>query len=306
VGFEHATPARALLAQGALAALGAGLAWAARRLPRRAAGAAVALGVALVVLAPARAEAQDDASSDQGTLGVEVRLGYLYPFISGNWRVAHDAYSPGTRLDFSRDLKLQAQYVLPTFEVHVGWKGIGRVWVDYFESRYQGTFGGANDEVFYRNVVIPQNEVGIANYEFRTIGLHGAISIPILDFITLELIGTTRYARFHSDVRAPRVAFTHDQSTLEFPFIPGLGPGFEFFILDKLYAYGDLAWIDFSVPKKHPLVHYREGHLGLRYELFDHLHIGGEVEWLDIELENSRFDYTQRIIGPRLWVAAAF
>lgn len=312
VGYEHASPLRALAVQGTLAAVAAGLAALARRVPRRAVAPA-AFALALVVLAPSRAEAQvidnsggaGSGSGTEGGFGVQVHLGYLYPFIEGNQKIQHDSHSNGSRLDLIKDIHLENTYVLPTFEVQLGWRGIGRVWVDYFEMEYRGDFGGTFATTYYRNVVIPKNEVGLETYNFRTIGAHGAISIPVLDFMTLELIFTTRYCYFFSQVRAPRIPGLKDQARLE-SIVPGLGPGFEFFILDKLYGYGDLAWIDFTVPNKHPLVHYREGHLGLRYEFFPNLHVGGEVVWLEVDLQSSRFQYLQRIIGPRLWVALAF
>jgi hypothetical protein len=313
VSFQHASPARALAVQAGLAAIAAGCAFAARRLPRRRAGALAAGAIALLLLGPSRADAQvvggggGDASgsSDQGSFGVEVKLGYLYPFLEGNFRIKSTYNSLATRLDLQKDLHIQPAYILPTFDLQFGWRSIGRVWFDYFEIQETGEFGRPFEPTYYRNVVIPPNEVALATYGFRTIGLHGAMAIPILDFVTLELIATTRYVWFHSTVRAPRVPFTVDESHLE-AIIPGLGPGFDLSLLDKLYLSGDFAWIDFSVPKEHPLVHYREGHLGGRYELFDHLHIGAEVVWLEVDLQNSRFNYVQRVIGPRIWVAAVF
>ena len=319
VGYEYASPLRATLVQGALAAAAVGLAVVARRfrrpssaLGRRAAAGAV-LAFAFLLLGPSRADAQvmdnssgtGGGSTAEGSFGIQIHLGYLYPFLTGDHKIQASSLAPGTRLDLQRDLHIEPRYILPTFEVQVGWSGIGRVWVDYFEMSYLGHFGGTYTTTFYRNVIIPEDEVGLETYTFRTVGLHGSISIPVLDFITLELIFTTRYVYFYSQVKAPAVLGLRDEATLN-TIIPGLGPGFEFFILDKFYAYGDLAWIDFTVPQKRPLVHYREGHLGVRYEMFSNIHIGGEVVWLDVDIANYRINYHQDLIGPRFWIALAF
>jgi hypothetical protein len=89
--------------------------------------------------------------------------------------------------------------------------------------------------------------------------------------------------------------------------IPAVGPGFDIFIVDKVYLYGSVEWLDLSYGGGHNLVyHYREAHAGVRLELVEAAHIGVEYYLLEVGAEDSRHSYRQRIMGPKVWVEVQF
>lgn len=319
VGVQYASPARAVAFQAVLAALCAGAAFVARRLPRKAGGAAAALALTLVLGAPSRAEAQmlgggaDSPPAPEGEIGpmgTKVRLGYVVPFLDGHFRVASPPPRFATEFDLQRDLDLHLAYAVPTFELELGWKGAGRVWAEYWEAQYHGSFLSPQPaEATFRNLVVPATEVAAVEYRFRTVAVRGAVEIPILDWVTLSLVGTTRYVHWFTKVRAPR-QFQRQEANFD-GIAPGIGPGVDVFITDKVYVYGDIAWLDFSLggllgDKKGPEIHYREGHAGVRLELIEHAHVGVELYFLEVGIEDGRYDYRQRILGPRIWVEIQF
>jgi hypothetical protein len=218
--------------------------------------------------------------------------------------------APST-FDLQKDWDLHLDYAVPTFELELGWKGAGRVWAEYWEVSYEGDFlSPAPIEAVFRNLQVPATEVGVVDYRFRTVAVRGALDIPILDFITLSIIGTTRYVHWFTKVRAPR-QFLRDEATLD-AFLPGIGPGADVFVFDKVYLYGDITWLDISFAgilpgEKHgPKIKYREAHGGVRLELLEQAHVGVEFYLLETGVKDDRHNYNQRIMGPRIWVGISF
>ncbi|MBI3722926.1 hypothetical protein HY251_03070 [bacterium] len=323
VGCQYASPARALLVHAAIAAAFAVIAALARRKPgqRHPPGAVgvggeegsapLSKGIALAVLlllllSPGTARAQNapPAEGEIGPLGTRVRLGYLLPFTDGSFKVSayHGAFA--NRFDFKRDVDLQPEFITPTFEAEVGWQGAGRVWVEYWEAHQKGeVIAPFESTLAYRNITIPRSDTARVSYQFRTVALHGSLDIPILDWVTLKITGTTRYAHFFTELRDRRI-FLKDENNYDI-LIPGLGAGFDAFILDKIYVYGSLEWLDFSF-FNHAPIHYREALLGVRLELLEYAHLGVEFYGLEIGVTSPRSEYHQRVLGPRIWVGIQF
>ncbi len=312
--WSYASPAEALLLQAVLAALGLGAGALVARLGRRQLATAAVL--VLLVGAPSRADAQifgggetppDTPEGEIGPMTTRVRLGYIVPFIDGNFKVT--GFTPEnvpTRFDLNNDLHLNLQYAIPTFEIDVGWQGAGRVWIEYWEAVFTGDFVSPPfNGVAFKNLVIPPDEIGVVNYRFRTIALNGRLDIPVLDWVTLEIILTTRYVHFETRFRAPKLD-SKEVSNYDV-IIPGLGPGLDIFIVDKVYLYGSIEWLDvsFGGPQNH-VYHYRDVHGGVRLELIEQSHIGIEYYMLEVGAEDSRHSYRQRIMGPKVWVEVQF
>jgi len=240
-------------------------------------------------------------------MNTRVRLGYIVPWIDGNFKTT--GFTPDhfpSRIDLANDLHLTLQYAIPAFEVDIGWPGAGRVWVEYWEADFKGDFLSQPFEgVTFKNLVVPTDEIGIVDYRFRTISLNGRLDIPVLDFVTLQLIATTRYVHWDTTVRVPKTG-QKEQTNFDVIF-PCIGPGVDVFIVDKVYFYGSLEWLDLSFGGGHQLVyHYREAHAGIRLELIDAAHVGGEFFLLEVGLNSKRHSYRQRILGPRIWVEVQF
>jgi hypothetical protein len=312
--WSYASPVEALLLQGVLAALALG----AGALVKRLAGRRVVVAAVLLLLlaAPSRAEAQifgggetpgETPEGEIGPMTTRIRLGYIVPFIDGNFKVT--GFTPEnapTRFDLNNDLHLNLQYAIPTFELDVGWQGAGRVWIEYWEAVFTGDFvSPAFQGVAFKNLVIPPDEIGIVNYRFRTISLNGRLDIPLLDWLTLQVILTTRYIHWETRFRAPKLGL-RDVSNFDV-IIPAVGPGLDVFVVDKVYLYGSIEWLDISYGGGHNLVyHYREAHAGLRLELVEAAHIGVEYYLLEVGADDSRHSYRQRIMGPKVWLEAQF
>jgi hypothetical protein len=315
VDWTYASPAFALLGQAALvvALLAAGRVT--RRL--RARKPSVAPALLLVLLAASSADAlvtsggappTQTPAGDIGPLNVKIRLSYIVPFIEGNFKVT--GFTPGvppSRLDLVHDLDLSLQYAIPAFEVDVGWPGAGRIWLEYWEADFNGNLISPPFEgVAFKNLVVPPDDVGIVDYRFRTISLNGRLDIPIVDWLTLELIVTGRYAHWQTTFRVPEIGAKEvaNYDTI----LPALGPGFDFFIIEQIYAYGSLEWLDFSlgIGGRSAVYHYTEIHGGLRVEIIQSAHFGLEFYMLEVGVTDDRHSYRQRILGPRVWVEVQF
>ncbi len=319
LAWSYASVPAALAAQAVLAALALGASALVSKLPRRTPAAAAAVVLAVFLLAPQRAEAQifgDGGSGGNtvpegeiGPMNTKVRLGYIVPFIDGNFKV--NGFTPdrvASRIDVNNDLSFKLQYCTPVFEVDVGWQGAGRVWIEYWELAYKADFLSPSFEgVTYKNLKVPSQEIGIVDYRFRTISLNGRLDIPVLDFVTLMIVATTRYVHWENEIRVPKTG-QKDVANTDYIF-PAIGPGVDVFVTDKIYVYGSVQWLDLDLGfgKKHNVItHYREAHGGLRLELLESAHIGVEFYILEVGLKNKRDSYRQRIIGPRIWVEVQF
>ena len=314
VGWSYASPAAALLVQAILVLLALGARKVSVSFPRsRAAKAAPVL--LLLVLAPRPAHAQVTSGGasptatpegDIGPLNIKIRLSYIVPFIEGNFKVT--GYTPDnfpSRLDLVHDLGLTLQYAIPAFEVDVGWPGAGRVWLEYWEAVFKGDFLSPDFlGVAFKNLVVPSDDVGIVEYSFRTIALNGRLDIPVLDWLTLEIIATTRYAHWNTTMRVPQIG-AKEISNLDAIF-PCIGAGFDLFIVDQIYAYGSVEYLDFSIFGGSIVSHYTEIHGGLRLEFIQQAHVGAEFYMLEVGLNDSRHSYRQRILGPRIFVEVQF
>jgi hypothetical protein len=311
VGCQYASPLQALAVPAVAVAILVLLAWLARR-PRLA---VAAVALVLVLGAPSGAEAQDifgssstsASGSTDDSMQFKVRLGYLVPFLEGNFKVSGG--TPGilpTRLDLNSDLDLKLAYAIPTFEVELAWPNTARIWADYWEATWIGNFlSPGYDPTTFKNIMIPAYEVGTVNYNFRTIGAHAALEIPIVDFITLELIGTVRYVHYGTRLEAPRSGI-RDRDNVD-AYSPGIGAGADMFVTDMVYIYANVQWLDVSFGFiKGPALQYREVHAGARLEIVSHAMIGVEFYWLEVNVSSATDDYRQRMIGPRVWVGVEF
>ena len=242
-------------------------------------------------------------------MNTRVRLGYIVPFIDGNFKTT--GFTPdrvASRFDIDHDLNFQLQYAIPTFEVDVGWQGAGRVWLEYWELYYKGDFLSPSFEgVTWKNLKVPPGEIGIVDYRFRTIALNGRLDIPVLDFVTLQIVATTRYVHWETKMRVPKTG-QKDEAHIDYLF-PCIGPGFDVFVVDKVYVYGSVQWLDLELgfgKGEDVITHYREAHAGVRLELVETAHVGVEFYCLEVGLDNDRDSYRMRVIGPRIWVEVQF
>jgi len=88
---------------------------------------------------------------------------------------------------------------------------------------------------------------------------------------------------------------------------PSLGPGFDMFIFDKIFLFGEATWLDFTYNNRNPVIRSRELHAGVRLELVEHAHIA--LEFLAVQLKvvkGHRREFNQQVVGPHIFVQIAF
>lgn len=309
--FAYVEPTTALSWALGLAASG----WALlglRRLPRaprlpKPLGVAAAALVLLAAPEPAAAQLFPQPTPDSTAIGdmvTRVRLGYYLPIVDGSTRVS-TSNRPGDKLDFRRDLDLDPEFLVPTFEIALTWQNGGKIWIQYMEQVWQGET--ISDKAFDWDAgVYFAGELLDSRYRFRTIALGGAIDIPIVDYVTLSIITTQRYIKHEMRIRGDISSERDSFETL----IPGLGLAGEVLIWGPIYAYGDIQWLDFRTDlfgtSEERSFKYREWRVGARFELVEHAFV--LVEWYSLQtiVKDDTDRYKQSFDGVRVQVSILF
>jgi len=325
--YAYASPgaaALAVLAAVAAALLALGVRLGLRpRLPAPSAPARAglwALALLLLAAAPARAQgglvptpAGTGGGAGEGTLQTRVQLGYWVPLLEG--KIKLDGFKgqiKGSNLSFKRVLDMDPALVIPTFEVHLNWASLGKISLQYIESRWTGERVTAVPRKFEEVLIEPASILETVYY-YRSIAFTGELEVPILDFAKLRLLFTTRYVKHEVRIReyktTGRVASMHNSVE---GILPVLGAGAEMFIWGPIWLYGDIQWLDFRTSlfggsdKRYDLK-YLEWHAGARLELVEHAHISLEYFLLETTVRKSDTDeYEQGLHGFRLQVAILF
>lgn len=320
--YAYASPATAAVAvlaavAAALAALGVRLGLRPRSLPP---APLWALALLLVTAAPASAQgglvptpAGTGGAGGEGTLQTRVQLGYWVPLLEGKIKVdGFEGQTKGSNLSFKRVLDLDPALVIPTFEVHLNWAGLGKISFQYIEARWNGEKVTAVARTFEEVFIEPRSILETV-YHYRSVSFTGELEVPVLDFATLRLLFTTRYVKHEVRIReyktTGQVASMHN--TVE-GILPVLGAGADVFIWGPIWLYGDIQWLDFRTSifggsdKRYDLK-YLEWHAGARLELVEHAHISLEYFVLETTVRKSKTDeYEQGLHGFRLQVAILF
>ncbi|MEZ6187765.1 MAG: hypothetical protein R3F62_22495 [Planctomycetota bacterium] len=325
--YSYLSPAVAL----GWAAAAAGLAWllagvaalwrrSGRALPAPRAAAVVAL-LACAAAAPSQGQEiftpspRGGVGPQIGDLTTRVQLGYFVPDLAGYVRVDGNNGQRSNRFSFRRTIDLDPLYVLPTFEVSLGWQNGGRLWVQYFEARWNGETQTANS-LFFEEQVIPAQSFIDSRYAYRTIAAGGELHIPLAEWALLRITTIQRYVKHEFRVRAfsSQRTFVSSRDSLE-TFVPTIGGGVDIFAWGVVTVYGNMQWLDFRTSLfggedgKYEVA-YREWSAGVRLELIEHAHIMGE--WFSLEHTFRRGDSSQRetyrteLNGVRIQVAILF
>lgn len=313
----------------AFAALGsalavAGLAWAPALLARlrsapRVPAPVLALLVAGVLLAPQEAQAQGlfpspSPAETGGDLATRVRLGYFIPILQGFVRLDEsrniDGGRRGERLDWDRQLDLDQNFLVPTFELELAWESTGGLRVQYIEALWRGEVQN-NQRIFQ----VEETRINVRNilesrYRFRTIALGGYIELPLADFLSARLLTTFRYVKNEIKIRAaPQgVSVRNSQEAI----LPTIGGGLDVFVWNVISVYGDIQWLDFRTSiqggeDKRWRFRYREWRAGVRLELVEHAHM--MLEWYSLVLDIRDYDtetYQTDLEGIRFMIAVQF
>ena len=221
----------------------------------------------------------------------------------------------GSKISFNRTMDLDPLFVMPTFEVNLGWQNGGRLWVQYLE----GAWSGENQltrNLFFEEQIYPGGAILDSTYKYRTIALGGELHIPVADWILLRITTVQRYVKHEVRVRGFNggADFRTSRDTLE-TFVPTIGAGVDVFVWGVITAYADMQWLDFRTnlfggDENKYEVRYREWKVGVRLELIEHAHILGE--WYSLEHAFTRGDssqserYQQDLNGVRIQVAILF
>lgn len=318
--YAYASPGAAALA--VLAAVAGALLLLAVRLGLRPAlprpAPLVAALLLLLAAAPARAQlvptpAGTGGGGGEGTLQTRVQLGYWVPVIEGKVEIdGFDGAVQGTDLSFQRVLDLEPALVIPSFEVHLNWAGLGKVSVQYLESRWSGEkLSGVARR--FEEVLIEPSSILDTTYYFRSISVTGELEIPVLDFAKLRILFTTRYVKHEIKIREYKsTGFLASMRNSVEAILPVLGAGADIFIWGPIWLYGDIQWLDFRTNlfgggDDEYKLGYTEWHAGVRLELIQHAHISLEYFFLDTEVVKEKTDeYEQNLAGFRLQVAILF
>ena len=329
--YAYPAPGSALLDAAGLALLSA-LVLGATRLPQArltsGARAVPSLVPAAVVLlgvlfgAPEQAEAQLFPEASQptapvGDMETRVTLGYYLPELSGRFALDNVVTKePGTDYSFRRTLDLDPEFVVPTFELQLGWANAGRIFVQYLESVWRGDNQLRIDtnfeiQTFRANTILETRQ------RIRTIAVGGALALPVADFLSLSLITTQRYIKYETKLRGfeangPGAAVARNSMEV---FMPTLGLGADVFLWNIVSVYGNIQWLDFSTDLVGTLdrrwdFQYHEWRLGIRLELVKHAHMSVEYYFLETRARDSKDgiqeEYSSRLEGLRLQVAVLF
>jgi hypothetical protein len=277
-----------------------------------------ALALLLLAAAPARAQlvptpAGTGGAGGEGTLQTRVQLGYWVPLLEG--KIKLDGFKgqlTGSNLSFKRVLDMDPALVVPTFEVHLNWASLGKISLQYIESRWTGEKVTAVARKF-EEVLIEPASILETTYYYRSISFTGELEVPILDFAKLRLLFTTRYVKHEVRIREYKTTgrLASMRNSVE-GILPVLGAGGEVFIWGPIWLYGDIQWLDFRTSlfggsdKRYDLK-YLEWHAGARLELVEHAHISVEYFLLETTVRKGRTDeYEQGLHGFRLQVAILF
>jgi len=320
VPYAYASPLAAL----GSAALLAGLAWSPLALRRfrpapRVTGALAACVLAGLLLAPQEAQAQGlfpspTPANTGGDLTTRVRLGYFLPILNGfvrldTARTVQDRRR-GEALDWERQLDLDQNFLMPTFEIELAWEQTGGLRLQYIEAHWRGEVQN-NQRIFQ----VEERRINVSNiletrYIFRTIALGGYVDIPLMEFLNARVMTTFRYVKNEIKIRAsPQgVSVRNSQESL----VPTVGAGLDVFVWNIISVYGDIQWLDFRTSAfggadDRWRFRYREWRAGVRLELVEHAHVS--VEWYSLFLDirdYSNETYRTDIEGIRVMVSIAF
>ncbi|RMG14259.1 MAG: hypothetical protein D6731_10595 [Planctomycetota bacterium] len=278
--------------------------------------AAVAFGL-LLFGAPAPAAAQlfpePGPSSDPlgiGDMVTRVNLGYYVPFLmAGELKLSKRGATNGSRLDFDRNLDLEPNYMVPTFEVALSWENGGLLLIQYIEAEWVGNLRTGENLVVEEKTFTAGNFID-TRYRFRSIALRGEVEVPVNEYLSFQILTTQRYLWTRSRIRSTPQGES-EQSTGE-TLAPVFGVGAEFLVYDQIVLYGDIQWLDFRTSilggEDHKYVQrYREWRAGVRLELVPHAHV--LVEWYAVDTfyeigEEKQFK--QDLRGVRVQVSILF
>ena len=319
VPYAYASPLAAL----GSAALLAALVWAPllRRLrpSPRVSGALASCVLVGLLLAPQEVQAQGlfpspTPANTGGDLTTRVRLGYFLPILDGYVRLdtsrkAQDQRR-GEALDWERQLDLDQNFLVPTFEIELAWEQTGGLRLQYIESFWRGEVQN-NQRIFQvEEVRINVSNILETRYRFRTIALGGYVDVPIMEFLNARIMTTFRYVKNEVKIRAsPQgVSVRNSQESL----VPTVGAGLDVFVWNIISVYGDIQWLDFRTSifggeDDRWRFRYREWRAGVRLELVEHAHVS--VEWYSLFLDIRDYNhetYRTDIEGIRVMVSIAF
>lgn len=320
VPYAYASPLAALGSAGLVALLAwAPALWRRLRPSPRLSGALAACVLAGLLLAPQEAQAQGlfpspTPQNTGGDLTTRVRLGYFLPILEGNVRLdtARSVNAPrrGEELDWDRQLDLDPNFLVPTFEVELAWEQTGGLRMQYIESHWRGEVQN-NQRVFQ----VEEQRINVSNiletrYVFRTIALGGYIDVPLMEFLNARVMTTFRYVKNEIKIRAsPQgISVRNSQESI----VPTVGGGLDVFVWNIISVYGDIQWLDFRTSvlggeDDRWRFRYREWRAGVRLELVEHAHVS--VEWYSLYLDIRDYNhetYKTDIQGIRVMVSIAF
>ena len=243
--------------------------------------------------------ARDSAGSGEG---LRIRLGYWFPY--ADFKFSKDgANSLGTRVDDDNDLAANYAFVFPTFELEFQAPPYGRVELSFADLLFEGD-QFARSSISYGNITIPANESLESEFEFRTATLYGTIFIDLAEGLKGGLVVGTRYVHYFTKLES-NTAFVEDDDTID-SLLPVLGISIEGFVLEKIWMFARLIWLDFTYGDGDVEVFHREWQVGVSLIIAPYFAITAEWLHLEIDIEDGGSEVRTDFRGPRIGAEVRF
>lgn len=251
-----------------------------------------------LVLGAENADAQEQGGS--------LRLRLLYQFVvelDADVSIDPNNVQQGSIYDAEDSLDAVEDYLTPIFEAELDTGGYGRFSLEYFEFRLDGA-AQLIGALQYNQVNFQAGSILKSAYEFRTIALKGRFSIPIDDWINIDLIASGRYVRFFSSLEQLPGLRQRDRTET---IIPAIGAGIDLYVLENTYAYASFETLQYKIDGKKTADYFflkadsrvflRDWRAGLRYEIADWIAVAGEYRSLTLRVKKRRSRYRQKFDG---------